>query len=67
MDANGRRRPKCVHFSTELREYWVTIAKKDSDKLLEIATEVLGFESDGAAYRVLYPIQIFQEGSCLAE
>ncbi len=44
MDANGRRRPKCVHFSTELREYWVAIAKKDSDKLLEIATEVLGFE-----------------------
>ncbi|MBA3571475.1 MAG: hypothetical protein H0W34_05785, partial [Pyrinomonadaceae bacterium] len=44
MDSNGRRRPKRVHFSTELREYWVTIAKHDPNKLKEMATKVLGFE-----------------------
>lgn len=44
MDANGRLRPKTVHFSTELREYWVMLAKHDPDMVLEIATQVLGFE-----------------------
>lgn len=44
IDSNGRRRPKRVYFSTELREYWVTLARHDPGKLQEIATDVLGFE-----------------------
>src|ERR1043166_6108350 len=43
MDATGKRRPKRVEFTTELREYWVTLAVEDPDFVRNLAAQVLGF------------------------
>src|SRR5205823_5114512 len=43
-DSSGKMRRKRVQISTELREYWVTIATADPDKVRELASNVLGFE-----------------------
>jgi hypothetical protein len=42
-DANGTMRPKRVQITTELREYWVTVARVDPDGLADMAESVLGF------------------------
>ena len=41
-DPQGRRRPKRVQVTTELREYWVTLAVQDPTLLQEAASDVLG-------------------------
>jgi hypothetical protein len=43
-DDSGRVRPKRVQVTTELREYWVTIAMHDPDRVRDLVTEVLGDE-----------------------
>jgi hypothetical protein len=43
-DATGKMRPKRVQITTELREYWVCIAKHDPKTLREMVQSVLGFE-----------------------
>ncbi|MGH2731902.1 MAG: hypothetical protein ACRDJG_02980 [Actinomycetota bacterium] len=43
-DREGRLRPKRVQVTTELREYWVTLAKRDPETVRSIAEDVLGFE-----------------------
>jgi hypothetical protein len=42
FDEDGNRRPKRVEVTTELREYWLTLAVLDPEKLQEAAEEVLG-------------------------
>ena len=42
VDTNGRVRPKRVVFSSELREYWVTLATLDPPALQNAAENVLG-------------------------
>ncbi len=44
VDASGRPRPKRVQVTTELREYWLTLATHDPEQLLAAATDVLGEE-----------------------
>lgn len=44
VDAGGRARPKRVQVTTELREYWLTLATHDPEQLLAAATDVLGEE-----------------------
>jgi hypothetical protein len=44
FDSQGRRRPKRVQVTTELREYWVTLAIHSPDKLAEISSQVLNRE-----------------------
>lgn len=41
-DNSGRWRPKKIHITTELREYWVTIAIFDPDKLRSMVQEIIG-------------------------
>jgi hypothetical protein len=43
-DASGRLRPKRVQITTELREYWVTLATHDPDTVRSLAAGILGFE-----------------------
>jgi hypothetical protein len=43
-DGAGKLRPKRVQVTTELREYWSTIAVADPDTMREMATRTLGFE-----------------------
>jgi hypothetical protein len=43
-DATGRMRPKRVHVTTELREYWVTLAVHAPDVLRGLVKDVLGIE-----------------------
>jgi deferrochelatase/peroxidase EfeB len=43
-DASGRLRPKRVQVTTELREYWLTLATHDPDALRAAAADVLGEE-----------------------
>lgn len=43
-DASGRRRPKRVQVTTELREYWMCIAIRDPERLREIASAALSRE-----------------------
>ena len=43
-DSAGKLRPKRVQISTELREYWVTLATADPDRVRALATAVLGFD-----------------------
>lgn len=43
-DTSGRVRPKRVQISTELREYWVTLATADPEKVRDLASTVLGFD-----------------------
>ncbi len=40
-DKSGKKRPKRVNFSTELREYWVVAAVNDPTQLKAMAEEVL--------------------------
>jgi hypothetical protein len=42
-DERGRLRPKRVQVTTELREYWVCVAKHDPDAFRRMAEDVLGF------------------------
>lgn len=42
--ASGRMRPKRVEVTTELREYWLTLARLDPDTLRTIVADVLGFQ-----------------------
>jgi len=44
MDSSGKLRPKRLQISTELREYWVTLAAADPEKVRDLATTVLGFD-----------------------
>jgi hypothetical protein len=41
-DAQGKLRPKRVEVTTELREYWVCIAREDPEQLRAMAADVLG-------------------------
>lgn len=41
-DATGRMRPKRLHITTELREYWVTLAMYAPDVLRDLVHTVLG-------------------------
>lgn len=43
-DGGGRMRPKRIEVTTELREYWVTVATHDPEALRKMANNVLGFE-----------------------
>ncbi len=43
-DATGRPRPKRVQVTTELREYWLTLATYDPEQVLAAAADVLGSE-----------------------
>lgn len=43
-DATGRMRPKRVQITTELREYWVNVAKYDPQSVRVMVQSVLGFE-----------------------
>jgi hypothetical protein len=43
-DQQGRLRPKRVQVTTELREYWVCVAREDPDALRRMAGEMLGVE-----------------------
>ncbi|MUH00954.1 hypothetical protein F7734_55315 [Scytonema sp. UIC 10036] len=43
-DATGRMRPKRVQVTTELREYWVSVATHDPLAVRAMAQSVLGFE-----------------------
>ena len=43
IDTNGQLRPKRVHITTELREYWLTIAMHDPVMLQDMAAQSLGF------------------------
>jgi hypothetical protein len=43
-DRQGRLRPKRVTVTTELREYWVCVARKDPERLRDMAQSVLGVE-----------------------
>jgi hypothetical protein len=42
MDAEGKLRPKRVEITTELREYWLTLAVHDPDQMQSIAEEITG-------------------------
>ncbi len=43
-DASGRRRPKRVEVTTELREYWLCLAEHDPPLVRETASSTLGRE-----------------------
>jgi hypothetical protein len=43
-DASGKLRPKRVEVTTELREYWICVAKHDPERVRSMATEVFGRE-----------------------
>ncbi len=45
-DDRGRARPKRVQITTELREYWVTVAGADPEALARMAEDVLGYTPD---------------------
>ena len=45
-DATGKLRPKRVQVTTELREYWVTLAVHKPAVLLKILSQILGFKPD---------------------
>lgn len=47
-DASGSLRPKRVQVTTELREYWSTIAVADPDTVRQMAARALGFEPSWA-------------------
>ncbi|MBL9022433.1 MAG: hypothetical protein JNL21_09535 [Myxococcales bacterium] len=42
FDSAGRRRPKRVEITTELREYWVMVATEQPEVVRQMATAVLG-------------------------
>ncbi|OYQ61663.1 hypothetical protein B9G53_26200 [Pseudanabaena sp. SR411] len=44
VDSSGRMRPKRIQVTTELREYWVCIAKYDPTKVREMVQSTLGFQ-----------------------
>ena len=44
ITSDGRTRPKRVTVTTELREYWVTLAINDPDLLQNAAESILGFQ-----------------------
>lgn len=43
-DPSGRSRPKRVQVTTELREYWLTLAVHDPDRVRAITADMLGTE-----------------------
>ena len=43
-DGTGRLRPKRVQMTTELREYWSSVAVREPDRVRAMAAEVLGRE-----------------------
>jgi hypothetical protein len=43
-DRSGRLRPKRIQVTSELREYWSTVAVADPDAVRQMATATLGFE-----------------------
>jgi hypothetical protein len=43
VDHNGKSRPKRVEFTTELREYWTTLAIADPGFTQKLVKDVLGF------------------------
>jgi hypothetical protein len=44
VDTRGRERPKRVQVTTELREYWLTLAMHDPEQLLAAASNAIGEE-----------------------
>ena len=61
-DANGRMRPKRVQVTTELREYWVSIAMHAPDTLRDLAKSILGTQpSWEELYGVSDPFQLSVE------
>lgn len=58
-DANGRKRPKRIQVTTELREYWLMLATHSPSQLLAAAADVLGSEpSWGQLYGVSDPLEL---------
>jgi hypothetical protein len=53
QDGNGRTRPKRVQVTTELREYWLTLATHDPEQLRSAAADVLDMEP---AWEELYGV-----------
>ncbi|MDJ0676009.1 MAG: hypothetical protein QNJ36_11605 [Calothrix sp. MO_167.B42] len=61
-DATGRMRPKRVQITTELREYWVTVAKHDPQAVRRMVQAVLGFEPAWEdLYGVANPLALTEE------
>ncbi|WP_414580771.1 hypothetical protein [Scytonema sp. PCC 10023] len=61
-DATGRMRPKRVQVTTELREYWVSVAKYDPKSVRAMAQSVLGFEPTWEdLYGVSDPLALTEE------
>jgi hypothetical protein len=61
-DKTGRLRPKRVEITTELREYWVFLARECPESLLSLAREVL--ENEKVTYDDLYgqnPVELTPE------
>lgn len=63
-DADGRMRPKRVQVTTELREYWTTIAVHDPEVLRDLSSSVLG---RSVAFRDLYGPGVDNPGPLSAE
>lgn len=59
----GRRRPKRVELTTELREYWETLAVEDPEQALHVAQEVLADRtvSPMDLYGVPNPVRLSRE------
>lgn len=66
-EATGTLRPKRVEITTELRELWIEMAVHDPDRVLEMATECLGFEPSWQdLYGVAQPKTLSEGGRKLA-
>jgi hypothetical protein len=62
VDPSGRMRPKRVQVTTELREYWVCIAKHDPTKVREMIQDILGFQPSWEdLYGVADPFSLSEE------
>ncbi len=53
-DRSGRLRPKRVQVTSELREYWSTVAVADPDAVRQMAARTLGFEP---SWEALYGVR----------
>ncbi len=61
-DATGQMRPKRVQITTELREYWVSVAKYDPQAVRTMAQNILGFEVTWEdLYGVSNPLNLTEE------
>lgn len=66
-DQQGKQRPKRVHVTTELREYWTMLAMASPTKLRNVAAEVLGYvPSWQDLYGVADPLKLSESARELA-